>query len=635
MACFLRLLGSGGLLMLLLLLSFSARATHIVGGEMDLQYVSGNNYQLTLTLYFDAINGSPGALDNDLTAGIFDKATNGSMQNVVLPLVENTYVAYTNPACTSPSLSTRKLVYRSVVQLSPNVYTGAQGYYVAVERCCRNNGISNIVRPGESGQTFYLEFPAVLRNGQPFRDSTPRIFPPLSDYACLGELFYYDFGGQDPDGDSLVYELATPLNGYSSTRVPKPATATSAPYPTISWGPGRSEQSQIPGAPTLTINRRTGRLEVRPTQLGLFVFGIKCSEYRNKVKIGETRRDFQLKVITCPTNADPTITAQAQLGNATYLPGRDTIRLVPGGNPCVRLRFTDADNASALSLSLQPVNFTGPLPSISLLQGMVRATGMPDTLISQLCFPTCFDTKGQVYYLNVIVADNGCSLPKRDTVQLAILAQPAPTHTPELTSVPTLMQDNNTPLVIRVAPGSVYEANLTATDADNDPLTLTAAGTGFDMAAAGMSFVPTNGKGRATGVFRWEASCSAALLQQMEVTFRVQESTCYPQPQVQVVRFEVVSPDTLAFLPPNIITPGNHDGKNDEFTLPTLPPDFCDNRFANIKIFSRWGNEVYSSADRNFRWDGGGRPAGVYFYLIEYTNKRRFKGMLTLAPAYQ
>lgn len=28
------------------------------------------------------------------------------------------------------------------------------------------------------------------------------------------------------------------------------------------------------------------------------------------------------------------------------------------------------------------------------------------------------------------------------------------------------------------------------------------------------------------------------------------------------------------------------------------------------------------------------RPGGVYFHLLAYTNKRRFKGMPTLAPAY-
>ena len=67
---------TGLALLLWLLAPPAAHATHIVSGEMDLQYVSGDNYQLRLNLYFDNYYGSPNALDQQLTATIFDKATN-------------------------------------------------------------------------------------------------------------------------------------------------------------------------------------------------------------------------------------------------------------------------------------------------------------------------------------------------------------------------------------------------------------------------------------------------------------------------------------------------------------------------------------------------------------------------------
>ncbi|QDA62117.1 gliding motility-associated C-terminal domain-containing protein [Hymenobacter jejuensis] len=729
-------------LLLLLLISQVAHATHIVGGELDLQYKSGGSYQLTLTLYFDAINGSPGALDNDLTATIFEKGTNRRMQDIVLPLTNNTFVAYTNPACTSPSLSTRQLIYSRAIDLPAASYSNGTGYYVAVERCCRNNGISNIVAPGDAGQTFYLEFPAVSRRGQPFIDSTPRIFPPLSDYACRGELFYYNFGGQDIDGDSLVYELVTPLNGHS-TAAPtnsKPL-ALPAPYGNITWNAGLSATNQIPGTPTLSIGRQTGRLEVRPSQLGLFVFGIRCSEYRKGEKIGEVRRDFQLKVLNCPQNQAPSLTVRTTGRTRAYREGVDTLRLTTS-NRCATLRFTDLDPASRLSLSLHPVNFTGALPELSLAQGTVRTQGAPDTLVSQLCFPACLDTKGKVYLLDVIVADDGCSLPKRDTVQVAFTSQPDPNAAPSLVSTagptfplhvrpgatitfdltatdpendpltlemtgrgfaptslgaqlvqgisnnqlrgrftwrapcptaskslyefeftaaaspcntkqtasvvvpiqidyqnvgPTLTSSQplaltgEAPVVVRRPLGGTYEVTLEGLDADADQLTLTAAGKDFDLAAAGMSFEPHNGAGRATGVFRWQASCDAVTaLGALEVTFQLQEATCLPKPQIRTVRFEVTNTDTASFLPPNVFTP-NNDGKNDFFTMPALPPDFCDSRFAVIRIFTRWGNEVYRTTDRTFSWDGGQLPSGAYLYLIEYTNKKRFKGLVTIA----
>ena len=122
-----------------------AQATHIVGGEMELVHNTGESYTLILNLYFDAVNGSAGALDADLTASIFEKSSNRNMLNVVLPLTSNTFVNYTNPACARPTLSTRKLVYSRNIILQASTYNSVQGYYAAVERCCRNNSSNDRV----------------------------------------------------------------------------------------------------------------------------------------------------------------------------------------------------------------------------------------------------------------------------------------------------------------------------------------------------------------------------------------------------------------------------------------------------------------------------------------------------------
>ncbi|MDO7852163.1 T9SS type B sorting domain-containing protein [Hymenobacter convexus] len=734
-----------------LLLAGPAWATHIVGGEMELVHNAGDSYTLQLNLYFDAVYGSASALDADLTASIFEKSTNARMTNVVLPLTSNTFVNYTNPACATPTLSTRKLVYSKVITLSASTYNSAQGYYVAVERCCRNNSISNIVAPGNAAQTFYLEFPAVVRRGVTFYDSTPRIFPPLADYACINELFYYDFGGQDADGDSLVYDLVTPLNGHSDTNTPKPATAQPAPYSLITWNSGLSATNQIPGAPTLRINRTTGRLTVRPTNQGLFVFGVRCSEYRRGEKIGECRRDFQLMALACPTNARPRIVLQpTATGAGIYRPGRDTLRFVPGGNRCVRLRFTDPDPNTRLTLSLSPVNFSGLLPGFTTATtGAVRSPGAPDTLTATLCFPECLNSRGRVFLLDVVVGDDGCSLPKRDTVRVAFTAVPPPNSPPQLvtTAGPALPlharvgdlisfdvtgtdPDNDpiqlemtgqgfsptslgatlsqgtqanqqrgrftwrvdcravgpdsvfnfqfaaatspcserqaatvsVPIIVRytnraptltsdlpptkpgadlpevVLPlGRTYTATFNGVDPDRDGLTLIATGTasdgkeGFDLGSAGMRFDAQNGTGVATGTFRWDVSCAAANLhRELVVAFQLIDATCRPLPQVQRVRLRVKSPDTVAVKLYNVITP-NRDGQNDEFRLPELPPNFCDSQFTNIRIFSRWGQQVFESNDRDFRWPGNG-SGGIFYYFITYTDGRRFRGWLEVIP---
>ena len=729
----------------LVLLAGRARASHIVGGELELTHTTGSAYVLTLNLYFDASSNTPELITGSITASIFDKATNNRLQDVVLPITSNALVSYTNPLCARPTFSTRKLVYSREITLAGGTYNGPQGYYVAVEQCCRNASIANIVNPGDAAQAFYLEFPAVTRNGQPFFDSTPRLFPALSEYACLGQPFYFDFGGTDTDGDSLVYELVTPLNGHASINVPRP-TPTAAPYAPIAWKPGFGATNPLPGSSALRIDRRTGRLSAQPTSQNLYLFGVRCAEFRRGEKIGEVRRDFQLLVLGCPPNARPSLALlPGPTGPARYQPGRDTLRLGPGGNRCVRVRFTDPDPNSRLTLAVRPVNFTGLLPAFSPLStGVVRAAGQPDTLSTTLCFPNCLDSRGQVWQLDVIVADDGCSLPRRDTVRLAFVSAPPPSGPPTIRStapatqplvvrvgevvsfdvqaaapfnqnvqltltgrgfapadlgatltpagpgnpqlarfrwpvdcrvlagdsvrvlqftavsapcglpqavslpVTVVVRYANAPPVLRTvgplpAPGAdgvsvvslplgaAYTLELAGTDSDRDNLTLTAGSESFTLAEAGMRFTAQTGPGSATGTFRWDVGCGAANLRRpLDVTFQLLDATCRPLPQRQTVRFEVETPASPALKLYNVITP-NADGQNDAFRLPELPVDFCDNRFARIQVFSRWGQLVFESADRAFRW-AGERQVGTYYYLATYTDGRRFKGWLEVKP---
>ena len=729
----------------LLLLAGRARASHIVGGELELTHTTGPAYVLTLNLYFDNAAASD-LIMGSITASIFDKATNNRMQDVALPIAGNTPVSYANPLCARTELSTRKLVYSKEILLPAGTYNGPQGYYAAVEQCCRNASIDNIISPDNAGEAFYLEFPAVTRNGQSFFDSTPRLFPALSAYACLGEPFYFDFGGTDADGDSLVYDLVTPLNGHASIIVPRP-TAAPAPYVPVVWNPGLSATNPLPGTPTLRIDRHTGRLSARPTSLKLFIFGVRCVEFRRGEKIGEVHRDFQLLVLSCSPNARPAVAVlPGTTGRKRYQPGRDTLRLGPGGSRCVRVRFSDPDLNSRLTLAVRAVNFAGPLPGFTTPSaGTVHAAGQPDTLSSTLCFPDCLDTHGQVWQLDVVVADDGCGLPKRDTVRLAFVAVPPPsgpptvgitapagpplvvrvgdvvsfdvraaapfsqnvqlglagqgfvpadlgaTLTPAGTGNPllarfrwpvdcrTLAGDsvrvfeftaatapcgmrqtatvrvavvvryaNAAPVLRPVVPlplpagpgalplvrlplGAAYALDFIGTDANGDNLTLTAGSEHFTLAEAGMRFTARTGTGRATGTFRWDVGCGAVNLHRpLDVTFQLLDATCRPLPQRQTVRFEVETPASPALTLYNIITP-NADGQNDEFRLPELPVDFCDNRFARIQVFSRWGQPVFESSDRAFRWAGEGQ-AGTYYYLATYTDGRRFKGWLEVKP---
>jgi gliding motility-associated-like protein len=61
---------------------------------------------------------------------------------------------------------------------------------------------------------------------------------------------------------------------------------------------------------------------------------------------------------------------------------------------------------------------------------------------------------------------------------------------------------------------------------------------------------------------------------------------------------------------------------------------FIDKKEYSVKIFNRWGNKVFETADDTVGWDGDGAPNGIYAYVISYKNARgeyqELKGTLML-----
>ncbi|MDR6193055.1 gliding motility-associated C-terminal domain-containing protein [Siphonobacter sp. SORGH_AS_0500] len=298
---------------LLLWLTPQAWANHIVGGNFEMVATASTpgKYNLYLNLFFDEVGGVNTGKEQSIVVSIFRKSDNNRMLNIRMYLESTTPLQYTNPSCAEArSLETSILRYAAPLDLSPDNYADAQGYYVAWERCCRNTSIDNILTPGRSGIVFYLEFPALRLNGQNFLDSSPAFAHPNGEYICINRPFTLNFGATDADGDELRYSMVTPYMGYSSQGQPNPALPQSNPYPPLQWAAGFTDQAAISGAPALGVNASTGVLSVTATQRGLFVFSVQVDEYRNGQKIGSVRRDFQLLVVDCPDNTlpDPVIT---------------------------------------------------------------------------------------------------------------------------------------------------------------------------------------------------------------------------------------------------------------------------------------------------------------------------------------
>ncbi|MFC5537657.1 gliding motility-associated C-terminal domain-containing protein [Rhodocytophaga aerolata] len=613
--------------------TLAAWATHIVGGELNLQYTNqGYRFVLSVNLYFDDINGEQDAEDEEVFVAVFSKRSNRRVATFTLPRVASAQVNYTNAACSNGRLQTRQIQYSTEIILDANIYNEAEGYYFSWERCCRNESIVNITNPGDNGMVFYMEFPAVMLTGNRVVNSSPAFPMPKGDYACVNEPFYFDFGATDADGDQLKYSLITPKRGTSNARNtpfgpgPHPGVRGQfypAPYPIVSWANGFSVANMIAGPQPLQVNATTGQITFTTNRVGLYVFSVLCEEYRNGEKIGAVQRDFQLLVIDCPKNDAPVILAKEVNALAVYQEG-ETISLSYGGQPCIDLLVTDPNRNSTLHVAVNALNFSGQDITVLTSQGVVN--GAADTLRSRICFNTCIaHTKEDPLLLQVIASDNGCPIPKRDTLLLRVYIEPVPTNAPQVTT--TLVSN-----VATIQAGQTIRFDVIASDPDNDLINLYALGVGFSLTEAGMEFVNSSGLGKIMQPFTWTPGCEVTENNSAFVIhFITEDNSCSPNRfDTVTVNLEVENFELLLsrFTPPNVFTP-NEDGTNDTFVIPDLPPDNCQYTFKSIEIYNRWGRPVYTAYEREFTWSGQEYPTGSYFYLINY-GATVFKGTVSL-----
>jgi len=540
--CFLTSLISG----LFFLISGVSQATHIVGGGFQMVANGDYNYTIQLTLYFDEINGSTGALDSDVFFTIFRKSDNQLMQNLTgVPIeVNQEIINYNQTACGTGgnSVRTRVLLYKTNVQLSAQQYNHPQGYYVVWERCCRNNGITNIVSPGDVGQTFVMEFPPVAINNNPFLNDSPVFKPVPNTLFCINQPSVIDFSATDYDGDSLVFDLVDPIISKEASPVlPRIETGNSAPYASVVWETGFSTFIQIQGSPSLKINPKTGILTLKPSMLGLFVFSVRCSEYRNGKKIGEVRREFQQVVISCPANTPPVITLSDPT-RGRVLKQNDTIFVNNNtqGKTCITVKVSDQQVQQKLTLRAIPLNFT-PISPITgdTVKLVVSAT---DTARLSFCLPACVgSTRAKPFHLRVISFDNGCAGSLFDSLDIYIVLTVPPNFIPKILL-------NTSDSVFSVSGGDSLKIQVTTDVLPTQINQLSAElfnnrNVAISLSSLGISFPNGSGVGPISRNLQWKSPCSPVSNQPLRVVFTANTNFCNQNIQLKkTVRFYVLPP---------------------------------------------------------------------------------------------
>ncbi len=185
----------------------------------------------------------------------------------------------------------------------------SETYVIFYIQCCRNRTILNIPNPGVTGATFFIE---ISPQSQQTCNNSPRfkVFPPI--VICADFALNFDHSASDKEGDSLVYEFCPLLSGGGggggfgipgtgpggcNSPTPDPRICP-PPFNNLGSVPGYTYQDPM-GVGVLTLDRITGRLTGRPTNLGQYVVGVCVKEYRNGVLIGSIHRDFQFNIAIC------------------------------------------------------------------------------------------------------------------------------------------------------------------------------------------------------------------------------------------------------------------------------------------------------------------------------------------------
>jgi hypothetical protein len=577
-------------LLVIVCTQFYASATHIIGGELMVVWSGkGTIYTIYLERYLNenSVISYGLSIENTLTVNIYDYNTGRLLAIQPLDLSTNQSVTSNSNYCANTAIvNTTRQMYQGNIDLG---YLDPNGsYYVTWEECCRNESITNIVNPVNQDIVLYTQFP-----GTNTRNSSP-IFKVLqNEFFCRNTLNTFDMSATDNDGDKLVYSLVSPRQ-YQN------------PFGDVDWYPGYSGYYPIPGSVPLNINPQTGLLSFNPSQLGVFLFGITVEEYRNGIKIGEVRKDYQFNVQDCPVNRKPVV----GLRQNPSIDG-DTLIIQLKDNKCFPLYVTDVD-ASVYGISENIyIKFSSKFSASAIsLPASVSLNALKDTANFSICIQPCLNTslkQTTTYPAQIVINDDRCPA-QYDTLNFIIKVVVVNTYIPKV-----FINPPTNPKVVKV--DSLLSFKVYGTDQDpTEILSLS-----INNRQRNMRFQDvTDSLSTISSLFTWTPNCNDVRPGTYDVSFIIKDNSCLNNHADTVSQTIIVQDNETSFAgvkPTNLITP-NGDGLNDCYQVLYIPEGNCEIYFRSIEIYNRWGARVFYSEDRFFKWCPDVSD-GVYYYSID------------------
>ena len=342
--------------------SLKASGTHLMGGEIVAQQISGLQYAIALTTYRDTL-GIP--MGSNATFSVKD--SNGTVIMTFTTAYDSVISGNTLPMY---PYGVEVYFFVDTITLP---YQGM--FTIGWSNCCRNGAIQNISNP--MGQSMFLQTEVTAMDS--LNNSTPFFLVPASIFLPVNTPWQYNPLPFDPDGDSLHWDLSFPLNNWSS-----PCPGFALP-PAATNGP-------------MTINPITGTITWTANTVGNFVVTVLVNEYRNGVKIGSIRRDMQFIVVQTSTSGPQWNTGSLPVDAL----GNIHVNLIQNSSFQLDLSgFSPSGQTLHVEAYGEPF-FTQPNPAIFNSSG----SGINDSITGHILWaPSTTQTRSTPYILAVRLSD--------------------------------------------------------------------------------------------------------------------------------------------------------------------------------------------------------------------------------------
>lgn len=267
-------------------------ANHLLGGTITYKYVSSAadsiTYAVEVKLYRECLDKKTD-FDQTIKLGIYKYVNNIDLyKSEELMLTSKSAWAgscFFSDYCVESGIYSKKITLKLV----------PYGYYLKYERCCRDDSYNLSYQSGMA--LLALISPAVYKNNSPQFPTDPKIRNNAGDTII-------DFGATDLDGDSLVYSLATPMNGGSKGNAnpnPAPRMIDTA---FVKYNSGYGYLNPLESNGFISINKTTGKLTFNNPTSGHYFICIEVKEFRRGTLIGIHRRDYVLIFYYKPQNEE-------------------------------------------------------------------------------------------------------------------------------------------------------------------------------------------------------------------------------------------------------------------------------------------------------------------------------------------